>query len=300
MPDHPPRIALIIPTMRTTPIDTTALVAGQTLQPTAVIVVAGVSPNGRARNQGVAMLHAQEQASGQPAAEWLLFVDDDAQFGHPECIARLWQSLQQPGVAIAGAARLVPPDATPFERAVAAQVARIENPVVAVDTITNPDPPRYQCNITTTCCMMARAFFVRVGGFDDTLPRGVDSDFFIRARQLHSAAQPVNLVQSGATWVTHHAPATLGALWDKHVAYGAGHAHAVKRDPRRGRAGNVFHTPLHALVWIVLRTLWIPVHCLFPWSFGDPRWRIAWSPLKAYASYASAVGYLIGWYTDAA
>lgn len=299
MTAHTPLIALIIPTTRTEPLDTARLLAGQTLQPSAVVVVAGVAPNGRARNHGVARLAQLEQAGTVPVADWLLFVDDDAQFGHLDCIERLYRSVQTPGVAIAGAARILPADASPFERAVAAQVARIENPIVPTDTVTTPDPPHYQCSITTTCCLVSRAVFEHVGGFDDTLTRGVDSDFFIRVRRLHSDQNPVVFVQSGGAWVTHHAPATLGELWRKHVAYGAGHAQAVRRVPARGRAGNVFVTPLHALVWFVVRTLWIPVHCFVPWSFGDPRWRIAWSPLKAFASYASACGYLIGWYRHA-
>lgn len=259
-----------------------ASIAQQTHPPSECIVVRGVSPNGRARNRGVA----------QSRAEWLLFVDDDAVLGHADLIERLLRAAQHPTVGIVGSARILPTSASPFEQAVAAQVARIINPIVPSDCVTNPDAPHFYCNITTTCCLMHRSVFDQVGGFDETLTRGVDSEFFVRVRQRTAR----NIVQAGHTWVYHPAPTTLRALWHKHVAYGRGHAQEVRRDPRRARGGNYFHTPLHALFWLGMRTILAPLHALIPYSYGDPRWRVGWYPLKALASYASAVGYVIGWY----
>lgn len=278
------RVAVIIPMWagENVPAALATSLAHQSHPPAEIIVVRGVQPNGRARNQGVA----------QSQAEWLLFVDDDAVLGHPELIARLLAAAQHADVGIAGSARLLPPDAPAFQQAVAAQVARIVHPIVASDTITNPDPPSFYCNITTTCCLMHRALFLAVGGFDETLTRGVDSEFFVRVRRLTAR----NIVQAGATWVYHPAPSSIAALWHKHVAYGIGHAQEVRRDARRARAGNYFYTPLHALIWLALRTLLVPVHAVVPYSYGDPRWRVGWYPLKALASYASAIGYCRGWY----
>jgi GT2 family glycosyltransferase len=258
----------------------------QTRQVDELVVVHGVSPNGRARNQGVA----------QSSAEWLLFVDDDAVLGHPELIERLFTAAQQPGIVIVGSARILPPDAPSFQRAVANQVARIVHPVVPHDIITNPDPPSFYCDITTTCCLMSRAWFDAVGGFDANLSRGVDSEFFVRARRTSHPAGTGNLLLVANTWVYHPAPATRSALWRKHVAYGIGHAQEVRRDPTRARGGNFFHTPIHAALWLFFRTIIIPIHTVIPYSYGAPQWRIGWYPLKALASYASAIGYLIGWY----
>lgn len=281
------RIAAIIPCLGAA-VSATVLTAihSQTRQVDELIVVHGVSPNGRARNQGVA----------QSSAEWLLFVDDDAVLGHPELIERLFAAVQQPSVVIAGSARILPPDAPPFQRAVAHQVARIVHPVVTHDTISNPDPPSFYCDITTTCCLMSRAWFDRVGGFDANLSRGVDSEFFVRSRRIPHTSGASNLVLVANTWVYHPAPATFGALWHKHVAYGTGHAQEVRRDPSRARGGNFFHTPIHAALWLFFRTIIIPIHTVIPYSYGAPQWRIGWYPLKAVASYASAVGYVIGWY----
>ncbi len=291
--ENTPRIAVIIPTMATAPLDVAAMMAAQTIQPSQVVIVYRQSPNGYARNVGA--YRVSDSALHDPV-DWYLFLDDDAVFGHPECIERLYLAACQPGVAIAGAARILPDDASPFEHAVAQQVARIVNPVVPIDTRTDPDPPHYSCSITTTCCLVSRQVFEAVGGFDSTLTRGVDTEFFVRVRQLHRADAPIHLVQAGNAWVTHHAPQTMAALWHKHYAYGMGHAQEVRRDRRRARAGNYFRSPLQAAVWLLLRTILVPIHCVIPYSFGDPRWRLAWSPLKAYASYASALGYIDGWY----
>jgi GT2 family glycosyltransferase len=282
-----PRIAVIIPCISATvPAPVLTAIHGQTRQVDELVVVHGVSPNGRARNQGVA----------QSSAEWLLFVDDDAVLGHPELIERLFTAAQQPGIVIVGSARILPPDAPSFQRAVANQVARIVHPVVTHDTITNPDPPSFYCDITTTCCLMSRAWFDAVGGFDANLSRGVDSEFFVRARRTPHPAGTGNLLLVANTWVYHPAPATRSALWRKHVAYGIGHAQEVRHDPTRARGGNFFHTPIHAALWLFFRTIIIPIHTVVPYSYGAPQWRIGWYPLKALASYASAIGYVIGWY----
>lgn len=277
------RVAVIIPAWHGTPdVTLMASLQHQTHPAAECVVVPGVSPNGRARNHGVA----------QTQSEWLLFVDDDAVLGHPELIERLLTAALRPHVCVVGSARILPPDAPSFQRAVAAQVARIVNPIVTHDTITNPDPPSFYCNITTTCCLMHRAVFTAVGGFDETLIRGVDSEFFVRVRQ-HTQH---DIIQVGNTWVYHPAPASLSALWHKHVAYGMGHAQEVRRDPRRARGGNYFYTPIHAALWLLVRTVLAPLHAVVPYSYGDPQWRIGWYPLKALASYASAIGYCIGWY----
>jgi hypothetical protein len=279
----PARIAVIIPNMHH---DTSALqatLAQQSMPPDEVIVITGVSPNGKARNQGVA----------QSNAEWLVFIDDDAIIAQPDLIERLYHAAQHPDVVVAGSARILPPEADTFQRAVAHQVARIVRPITPHDIISDPIPPHFMTDITTTCCAMARSTFQACGGFDEDLIRGVDTEFFVRVQRTFPQR---HFVLVAHTFVYHAAPATLAALWRKHVAYGMGHAQEVRRDPLRARAGNNFHNPLQALAWLLVRTAFIPIHLFFPFSFADPRWRIGWYPLKAFASYASAIGYIIGWY----
>ena len=172
-----PHIALIIPSLDGDVEPLLASVRRQTLQPSEIEVVRGVRPNGRARNQGVA----------RTCAPLLLFVDDDAVLGDEHVIERLVAPLlADPSIGVTGASKLLPPDAPWFQRWVAREVPRIVHPIVDQPLETNPDPPSFYCEITTTCCAMRRDVFEASGGFDGSLVRGVDTEFFVRVRRLRT------------------------------------------------------------------------------------------------------------------
>lgn len=279
-----PQIALIIPALAGTPDALLESVRRQTLAPAELVVVRGVRPNGRARNQGVA----------QTSAPILVFVDDDAVLGDEQAIANLVAPLRaDPSIGVTGAAKLLPPDAPWFQRWVAREVPRIEHAVVAQPLETNPDPPSFYCEITTTCCAMRRAVFAQAGGFDETLVRGVDTEFFVRVRRLG-----YRFVLVPNTWAYHPAPATLRALLRKHFLYGVGHAQEVRHDPQRAR-GRQLSTPLHALAFIAFRTAIVLPNVFLPYSFAAPSWKPGFKPLKALTSYVGALGYVWGWYRAA-
>ncbi len=167
-------IALIIPSLDGNVDALLASVRQQTWQPTEIAVVRGVSPNGKARNRGVL----------QTTAPILVFVDDDAVLGDEHVIENLVEPLlHDPTIGVTGASKLLPPDAPWFQRWTAREVPRIEHAVVYVPLESNPDPPSFYCEITTTCCAMRRVVFEQVGGFDETLVRGVDTEFFVRVRR---------------------------------------------------------------------------------------------------------------------
>jgi GT2 family glycosyltransferase len=253
-------------------------------------VVRGVRPNGRARNQGVA----------RTSAPLLLFVDDDALLGDEHTLANLVAALADESVGVAGAAKLLPPDAGRFQRRVAREVPRIEHPVVRAPLETNPEPPHYYCEVTTTCAAMRRQVFAQIGGFSDTLVRGVDTEFFVRVRRARGAnGQPYRIVLVPFTWTYHPAPATLRALLRKHFFYGVGFSQEVRADRARGR-GRYLHTPLHAAAYLLARSALLLPHALLPYSFAGPTWRPGFKPLKALSSYAAALGYVWGWYTTPA
>jgi hypothetical protein len=304
-----PTIALIIPSLNG---DVTALldsVRRQTLQPAEIEVVRGVRPNGRARNQGVA----------RTTAPLLVFVDDDATLGDEHTLGNLAAPLvTDPTIGVTGASKLLPPDAPPFQRWVAREVPRITHPVVAHPLETNPEPPSFYSEITTTCCAMRREVFEQVGGFSDDLVRGVDTEFFVRLRRLNREQGTGNREQARFdspnpdsrsltpdscyrfvlvpnTWTYHPAPATLRALLRKQFLYGYGHAQEVRRDPARAR-GRTLRTPLHAAAFLLFRTAIVLPNVFLPYSFAAPSWRPGFKPLKALASYASALGYVYGWY----
>ncbi len=293
------RVALIIPSLGGNAEVLLASARRQTWVADEIEVVRGVSPNGRARNQGVA----------RTSAPLLVFVDDDAVLGDEHVIANLVAPLlADPTIGVTGASKLLPPDAPAFQRWVAREVPRIEHPVVAQPLESNPDPPSFYCEITTTCCAMRREVFEQAGGFNDHLIRGVDTEFFVRVRRMLAEARGV-LQPSGTaghyrfvlvpnTWAYHPAPATLRALLRKHFLYGMGHAQEVRRDPSRARGRNL-KTPLHAAAFVLFRTAILLPNVFLPFSFAAPSWRPGFKPLKALTSYAGALGYVWGWYHDA-
>jgi hypothetical protein len=307
-------IALVIPALTGDVEPLLASVRRQTLQPAEIAVVRGVRPNGRARNQGVS----------QTSAPLLVFVDDDAVLGDEHAFANLIAPLlQDPSIGVTGASKLLPPDAPWFQRWAAREVPRIVHPIVDRPLETNPDPPSFYCEITTTCCAMRRAVFEQAGGFDETLVRGVDTEFFVRLRRMGDrgwgiasspnterceSTSPSNphppsptphyrFVLVPHTWTYHPAPATLRALLRKQFLYGYGHAQEVRRDPARSR-GRMLRTPLHAAAFLAFRTAILLPNIVLPYSFAAPSWRLGFKPLKALASYASALGYICGWYRD--
>ena len=117
-------------------------VAIQTLQPDEVEIVRAVRPNGRARNLGVA----------RSQAPILVFVDDDAVLGNQYVLERLVAALADESLGMVGASKLLPPNAPAFQRWVARELPRIEHAVVDQPLESNPDPPSFYCEITTTCC----------------------------------------------------------------------------------------------------------------------------------------------------
>src|SRR5207248_870346 len=85
--------------------------------------------------------------------------------------------------------------------------------------------------VTTLCCAVRRTIFEEVGGFDEELPRGVDTDFFYRVRRCG-----YNLVVAANCWVYHEPPASMKALLHKSFWYGMGHALEARKSPERGMA----------------------------------------------------------------
>lgn len=273
-------VAVVIPSLSGAAEATLASVRAQRAPIAQVEVVTGVRPNGRARNVGIA----------RTTAEILVLIDDDAVLAQPDTIERLIAPLTDLSVGVTGTSKLIPPDSTWFQRWVAREVPRIEHPVVQQPLETNPDPPSYYCEITTTCCALRREVFERAGGFDETLEQGVDTEFFVRVRRLG-----YRFILVPQAWVWHPAPATLGALLRKQWRYGLGHAQEVRRDLSRAR-GRALLTPVHALAYLLFRTVILLPNVFLPYSFAAPNWKPGFKPLKALASYVSALGYVYGWY----
>ena len=130
-----PRVALVVPSLRGDAHDLEADARAQSRPPDEIIVVAGVRPNGRARNEGVR----------RSTAEILVFVDDDARLGNAHVIEHLVTPLiGDATIGVTGSAKLLPPDAPAFQRRVAREVPRIEHAVVAQRMLQHLAIPRFK------------------------------------------------------------------------------------------------------------------------------------------------------------
>jgi glycosyltransferase involved in cell wall biosynthesis len=279
-----PRVSIIIPSWTGKVDRLRQSIEQQTFRDYEVDVVQGVSPAARARNIGAA------RARG----EILVFVDDDAYFGHPRVLELLIAALtRDPQIAVAGSSKLAPRAATPLQRKIARQVPRTIYPVVRADSESNPPLDQYGFTaISTTCCAVRRAVYEEVGGFDEQLTTGPeDTDFFYRIRR-----QGYRLFVAGNTWVYHDPPASVRDLLRKSFWYGLGHALEARKNPERGMAV----LPLnrwYGVIMLVLALLAFPAS-FFVHFYFDPARRIVigFRPLKTLSTYAVLCGYVYGWY----
>lgn len=150
-------VAVVIPSLTGRVDEVLASVHRQSPSSAEVEVVRGVRPSGRARNQGAA----------RTTAPVLVFVDDDAVLGSEDTLARLVAPLSDATISAAGAAKLLPPGSSRFQRRVAREVPRIEHPLVDRVVEANPPVGRHgYTDVTTTCCAVRRDVFDASGGFD--------------------------------------------------------------------------------------------------------------------------------------
>jgi cellulose synthase/poly-beta-1,6-N-acetylglucosamine synthase-like glycosyltransferase len=238
----------------------------QTFRDHKVILVCGVSPQGRAINEGVA----------QSRSEILLVVDDDSRLASADVIGRLVDCLDlHPDVGMAGASIAVDPESTPFQRAAAAQFPRLHTPDVSV--ITDSD---FACH---GCCAIRRPVFEQVGREREDIVRGLDPDLRERIR---AAGFRVVLVPGARIY--HPLPDGWRALGHMFFRNGFGSAYSQKFQPE-----SVYETheqlssgsfrPRRSFVYRALR---FPARLLHALVTGK------WIRLAAYCAYAA--GYVYG------
>lgn len=281
MNENRPRIAAVIPSLNGLVEELRRSLAAQTWPPDEIHVVGGVHPSGRARNQGVAATQG----------EILLFIDDDALPGNAKLVEQLVQPLlADPTIGVTGAARVLPKNASWFQRRVADEIPRTVNPVPQTPLETNPPLDGYGHSlITTTCAAMRRTVYEEAGGFFEELESGVDTDFFYRVRRLG-----YRFLMVPDVYVEHPAPANLRALLRKFHWYGIGYGQETNRRPEQG-IGFRLPTLWHRLAFLLAATLWLVPNVFVLYSFGYPQWRLGFRPLKALSTYAVAWGYVEGW-----
>jgi O-antigen/teichoic acid export membrane protein/GT2 family glycosyltransferase len=260
-----------------------ATLEAQTYQDYELIVVNGAAPAGRARNLGVVHAHG----------EYLLFIDDDATLGNEHVIETLLATLAaDSAIGVVGPSKALGPDATGWQRRVARDVPRWVYPIVAENTESNPPLNQYGFSgITTTCCMLPRALFDEVGGFDGQLVSGEDPEFFYRVRQAG-----YRFMIPGACWVNHNPPLRLADLLRKSFRYGIGHAGEARKNPERRMEVLPLSRWYGKASLLLLPLLWLPL--LFVQISIDPirSWKIGFHPLKMLTAYMTLLGYIVGWF----
>jgi cellulose synthase/poly-beta-1,6-N-acetylglucosamine synthase-like glycosyltransferase len=157
---------------------------GQSFQEMELIVVHGVSPQGKAINQGV------REAKG----EVLVIIDDDSRIGHPRVIENLVRVLRDDAsIGMAGASVVIPEGANWFQRTASKQFPRFNMPVV--QKVTASDLPGHPC------AAFPKEIFMKVGMEREDILRGLDPDLRVRIRQAG-----YRVVLAPETWIHHPLP----------------------------------------------------------------------------------------------
>jgi GT2 family glycosyltransferase len=277
-------ISIIVPAFKGLKKETKEAIQEQSFKDFEIIEVVGVSPNGRARNEGV------KKAKG----DIFVFIDDDSLLGHRDVLKTMISYLGQDNIEIVGASRLLPKDANWFSKRVASQVPMVEIPVAR--ELTDATPPLKKENslgrffkksegqknwspISTSCLAITREAYEKIGGFDENLWWGVDTEFLYRGAQK-------NIVMKLApeVWIYHPYASNLKKLWKKYFKSGLGTAHEMKLNPER-KLKPALASPLVAFWFIFYRSLA---------SFG----LFFIKPFRAMSTIFSAYGYVYGWYAS--
>ncbi|MBS3764424.1 MAG: glycosyltransferase [Planctomycetes bacterium] len=181
----------------------------QTLDDVEVLLVIGVSPNGRARNVGV------RQARG----EYLVCIDDDVTLGHERVLENLVQPFQErDDVGMTGASQQIPPDSNGFQKSIVQQVPRTTFPVQ--DELVDSDM------VTHMCLCMPTQLYKDVGWENEEIVSGTDPDLRYRVRE---AGYRVVVVPE--TWAYHPVPETPRDFWRQCYRKGRDSARVQREHP---------------------------------------------------------------------
>ncbi len=155
---------------------------------TEIIVIEGIKPAGRARNTGVA------RAKG----DILIFMDSDIRLGSYSVLEKMAQAvISDDKIGIAASSVRLPEDANRFERIYAEQIPHCQSPLVSEVTDV--------WVATSACSAIKKGLFLKIGGFNEVLPRGQDPELSYRVRK---AGYRTVLVPG--CWFYHHQPRGLG------------------------------------------------------------------------------------------
>ena len=156
----------------------------QTFQAVEIIVVRGMSPQGRAINEGV------RRARG----EVLVVIDDDSRLGNAGVVENLVRVIRDdPSVGMVGASVVSSRQANKFQRLAARQFPRFEMPIVK--EVVDSDLPGHPCTA------FPKKVFEEAGMEREDILRGLDPDLRVRIRKAG-----YRVVLAPDTWIHHPLP----------------------------------------------------------------------------------------------
>jgi GT2 family glycosyltransferase len=229
-------------------------------------MVQGVSPQGRAINEGV------RGTSGRI----LVIVDDDSCLADEHVLSRLLETLEaDPKIGMAGASIVPDPSANAFSLRAARQFPRFSTPIVS--EITDSD---LACH---GCCAIPRSVFEEIGGEREDILRGLDPDLRSRLR-----VRGYRVVLAPQCRIHHPMPSRWPELTRIFFRNGYGSAYSQKFEPdsiiETSERLNSPHTPPDS--GLAFRVLRFPIRLLAALFSGK------WIRFVAYVSYAT--GYAWG------
>jgi len=239
----------------------------QTLKDLEVILIKGVRPNGRARNEGV------KKAQG----DYLVFIDDDSILGHERVIENLVAPLErEEKIGMTGASPMYPKD-LPWLQGTFARIRVREFPIVK--EIVDTDYARH------ACCALRKEVYEEVGWESEDLITGTDDDL---RQRLHRAGYRVVIVPE--TWVYSLTEADFSGILRKSFKMGLGSAYACKVHPE------IFGYPRIKLVNYQIKTaLGTLLYILVTGPIKILMYLLSLRPLNALLSIPCTAGFLYGW-----
>ncbi len=186
-PDQKPLVSIIIPTADATrdgllP-SLLEQLKDQTFRDFEIIVIIGDTRQGRAINCGA------QVAEGR----YLVTFDDDTRLGHNDLLEKMVNQIEQyDNIGMAGVAKVIPDNASLFVRRLMKELPRRTSPIVT--EIIDSDMAEHPC------CIIPRDVFLKVGGENEIIPRGLDP--YLR-REIRAAGYRVVVLPD---LYIHHLP----------------------------------------------------------------------------------------------
>ena len=183
----------------------------QTLKPSAVHLVVGDRRQGRAINYGVS----------KSKTKYIGTVDDDTQIDDSDLFRKLIDAMEEDSsIGMGGAACTIPDFASNFQKRAMREIPRRFFPVQQTDIDSDM--------VQHPCLVMPRELFLKIGGEDEELIRGLDP---VLRKKVRDEGKRVAIIAD--TQVYHLIPDGFWNVVKMYYRNGRGSGYAAKNFPER-------------------------------------------------------------------